>query len=107
MSWDKSGSPTETALVLRRPPLFSTLRIYDTNALWRHDEIIRIRHLEVEIAALQKEMEDTKRDQENRALSADCFSINSASVMRSFSILKDQAIWCEMPLFDLSAIRCP
>jgi len=42
MSWDKSGSPTETALVLRRPPLFSTLRIYDTNALWRHDEILRI-----------------------------------------------------------------
>jgi len=60
MSWDKSGSPTETALVLRRPPLFSTLRVYDTNALWRHDEIIRIRHLEAEIADMQKEIDRQK-----------------------------------------------
>ena len=29
-------------------------RVYDTNALWRHDEIIRIRHLEAEIADMQK-----------------------------------------------------
>ncbi len=41
------------------------IRVYDTNALWRHDEIIRIRHLEAEIAALQKEMEGIKRDLEN------------------------------------------
>jgi len=61
MSWDKSGSPTETALVLRRPPLFSTLRIYDTNALWRHDEILRIRHLEAEIADMQKEIDKQKQ----------------------------------------------
>ncbi len=61
MSWDKSRSPTETALVLRRPPLFSTLRIYDTNALWRHDEILRIRNLEAEIAALQKDIERRKQ----------------------------------------------
>ena len=26
------------------------IRVYDTNALWRHDEIIRIRHLEAEMA---------------------------------------------------------
>jgi len=31
------------------------IRVYDTNALWRHDEIIRIRHLEAEIASMQKE----------------------------------------------------
>ncbi len=61
MSWDKSGSPTETALVLRRPPLFSTLRIYDTNALWRHDEIIRIRHREAEIADMQKDIASRKQ----------------------------------------------
>jgi len=29
-------------------------RVYDTNALWRHDEIIRIRHLEAEIAAFDE-----------------------------------------------------
>ena len=37
------------------------IRIYDTNALWRHDEIIRIRHLEVEIADMQKEIERQKQ----------------------------------------------
>jgi len=39
-------------------------RVYDTNALWRHDEILRIRHLEAEIAALQKDIErlNTLRD---------------------------------------------
>ncbi len=26
------------------------IRVYDTNALWRHDEILRMRHLEDEIA---------------------------------------------------------
>ncbi len=62
MSWDKSGSPTETALVLRRPPLFSTLRVYDTNALWRHDEILRIRNLEAEIADMQKDIERQKQE---------------------------------------------
>ena len=32
-------------------------RVYDTNALWRHDEILRIRHLEAEIADMQKDIE--------------------------------------------------
>jgi len=36
------------------------IRGYDTNALWRHDEIIRIRHLEAEIADMQKEIERQK-----------------------------------------------
>ncbi len=33
------------------------IRVYDTNALWRHDEIIRIRYLEAEIADMQKEID--------------------------------------------------
>ncbi len=33
------------------------IHVYDTNALWRHDEIIRIRHLEAEIADLQMDIE--------------------------------------------------
>ncbi len=37
------------------------IRGYDTNALWRHDEIIRIRHLEAEIADMQKEIERQKQ----------------------------------------------
>ncbi len=36
------------------------IRVYDTNALWRHDEILRIRHIEAEIAAMQKEIERQK-----------------------------------------------
>ncbi len=36
------------------------IRGYDTNALWRHDEIIRIRHLEAEIADMQKEIDRQK-----------------------------------------------
>ncbi len=36
------------------------IRGYDTNALWRHDEIIRIRHLEAEIADMQKGIERQK-----------------------------------------------
>jgi len=36
------------------------IRVYDTNALWRHDEIIRIRHLEAEIADMQKEIDRQK-----------------------------------------------
>ncbi len=36
------------------------IRVYDTNALWRHDEIIRIRHLEAEIADMQKDIERQK-----------------------------------------------
>ncbi len=36
-------------------------RVYDTNALWRHDEIIRIRHLEAEIAYMQKEIDRQKQ----------------------------------------------
>jgi len=35
-------------------------RVYDTNALWRHDEILRIRHLEAEIADMQKDIEIQK-----------------------------------------------
>ncbi len=36
------------------------IRVYGTNALWRHDEIIRIRHLEPEIAEMQKDIERQK-----------------------------------------------
>ncbi len=36
------------------------IRVYDTNALWRHDEIIRIRNLEAEIADMQKDIEIQK-----------------------------------------------
>ena len=32
------------------------IRPYDTNALWWHDEIIRIRHPVAEIADMQKEI---------------------------------------------------
>ncbi len=35
-------------------------RVYDTNALWRHGEILRIRHLEAEIADMQKDIERQK-----------------------------------------------
>ncbi len=37
-------------------------RVYDTNALWRHDEILRIRHLEAEIADMQKEIGRQKQN---------------------------------------------
>ncbi len=37
-------------------------RVYDTNALWRDDEILRIRHLEAEIAAMQKDIERQKQE---------------------------------------------
>ncbi len=36
------------------------IRVYGTNALWCHDEIIRIRHLEAEIAEMQKDIERQK-----------------------------------------------
>ena len=36
------------------------IRVYDTNALWRHDEILRIRYLEAEIAEMQKDIERQK-----------------------------------------------
>ena len=36
------------------------IRAYDTNALWRYDEILRIRHLEAEIADMQKEIDRQK-----------------------------------------------
>ncbi len=35
-------------------------RVDDTNALWRHDEILRIRHLEAEIADMQKDIDRQK-----------------------------------------------
>ncbi|MCH7915709.1 MAG: hypothetical protein IH856_22180 [Deltaproteobacteria bacterium] len=37
------------------------IRVYDTNALWRHDEILRIRHLEAEIAYMQKDIDRSRR----------------------------------------------
>ncbi len=37
------------------------IRVYDTNALWRPDEILRIRHLEAEIAASQKAIDRQKQ----------------------------------------------
>jgi len=37
------------------------IRVYDTNALWRHDEILRIRHLEAEVVAMQKEIDRQKQ----------------------------------------------
>ncbi len=37
------------------------IRFYDTNALWWHDEIIRIRHLEAEIAEMQMEIDRQKQ----------------------------------------------
>ncbi len=36
-------------------------RVYDANALWRHDEILRIRHLEAEIADMQKDIDRQKQ----------------------------------------------
>ncbi len=38
------------------------IRVYDTNALWRHDEILRIRHLEAEIANMQKVIDRQKQE---------------------------------------------
>ncbi len=35
-------------------------RGYDTPTQWRHDEIIRIRRMEAEIAAMQKEIDRQK-----------------------------------------------
>ncbi len=37
------------------------IRVYDTNALWRHDEILRIRNVEAEIAEMQKEIDRQKQ----------------------------------------------
>ena len=37
------------------------IRVYDTNALWRHDEILRVRHLVAEIAVRQEEIERQKQ----------------------------------------------
>ncbi len=37
------------------------IRLYDTNALWRHDEILRIRPLEAEIADMQEEIDRQKQ----------------------------------------------
>ena len=44
------------------------IRVYDTNALWRHDEILRIRHLEAEIAAMQESIDGQK--QKEKAVAA-------------------------------------
>ncbi len=45
------------------------IRVYDTNALWWHDEILRIRHLEAEIADLQKEIDRQKQEAVSAILS--------------------------------------
>ena len=37
------------------------IRVYDTNGLWQHDEILRIRHMEAEIADMQKDIERQKQ----------------------------------------------
>ncbi len=37
------------------------IRVYDTNAQWRHDEILRIRYLEARIADMQKEIDRQKQ----------------------------------------------
>ena len=37
------------------------IRVYDTTALWRHDEILRIRHMEAEIADMQKDIDRQKQ----------------------------------------------
>lgn len=38
------------------------VRGYDTIALWRHDENLRIGHLEAEIAAMQKDIDRQKQE---------------------------------------------
>ncbi len=38
------------------------IRVYDTNALWRHDEILRIRHMEAEIVDMQKDIDRQKQE---------------------------------------------
>ncbi len=38
------------------------IRGYDTNAPWRHDEILRIRHMEAEISEMQKDIERQKQN---------------------------------------------
>ncbi len=37
------------------------IHVYDTPTLWQHDEILRIRPLEAEIASMQKEIERQKQ----------------------------------------------
>jgi len=37
------------------------IHVYDTPALWRHEEILRIRHLESEIADMQKDIDRQKQ----------------------------------------------
>ncbi len=37
------------------------IRVYDTNTLWRRDEILRIRHVEAEIADMRKKIERLKK----------------------------------------------
>jgi len=38
------------------------VRVYNTNALWRHDEILRIRHLEAEITDMQNDIDRQKQE---------------------------------------------
>jgi len=46
---------------LIKEKLKGMIRVYDTNALWRHDETLRIRHLEAEIADMQKDIDRQKQ----------------------------------------------
>jgi len=41
-------------------------RVYDTTALCRHNEIVRIRHLEADIADIERKMEEIKRRLEEK-----------------------------------------
>ncbi len=45
------------------------ISVYDTNALWRHEEILRIRHMEAEIADMQKEIDRQKQEAVSAILS--------------------------------------
>ncbi|MFQ5851658.1 MAG: hypothetical protein ACE5JU_13875 [Candidatus Binatia bacterium] len=54
----RSTAWRSTTLSSSRGPL---IRGYDTNVLWRHDEILRIKHLEAEIAYMQKEIDIQKQ----------------------------------------------
>ncbi len=50
----------------------------DPNALWRHDEILRIRHLEAEIADMQKEI-DRQKEKAAAAYDSLHYSIRASS----------------------------
>jgi len=49
------------ACICELPVLGSIIRAYDTSSLHWKDEILRIRHMEAEIAAMQKEIDIRKQ----------------------------------------------